>query len=153
MATKPTIKSIIDHFLSIVMEQDNEQAELGELISSLDELAYSVRFAEYNFDETKYPDPPETDYQTLRSAIEKRFPTLDWYNMATHIAEQTKEAELFQRDAVDDLIDIVSDLQKVAWRFDHTSKDDALWHLRFGYTVTWGRTLRFLQLYLHDFWW
>lgn len=153
MTTEPAIKSIIDHFLSIVLGQGNEQEDLGVLISSLDELAYSVRFVGDSFDETEYPDPPETDYPAIREAIKKRFPTLDWYNMATHIAEPAEEAELFQRDAVDDLVDIVSDLQKVAWRFENTSKDDALWYFRLGYMCHWGRHSRFLQLYLHDRWW
>lgn len=148
------IPTVIDQFLSIVMGQDNEPVrDLGELISSLDELAYSVRFAGDNFDETDYPDPPETDYPALWNAIEKRFPNLDWYNMTTHIAKTSEEAELFQSNAVEDLVDIVSDLQEIAWRFENTSKDDALWHFRLSYMCHWGRHLRFLQLYLHDYWW
>lgn len=151
--TKQDIKSAISQFLSIVIGHDKQQEDLGKLISSLDELVYLVRFVGDVFDETEFPDPPETDYPAIRKAIKKRFPTLDWYNMATYIAEKTEEAELFQRDAIDDLVDIVSDLQKIVWRFENTSENNALWHFEFGYMNTWGRTARFLQLYLHDFWW
>ncbi|HBA65165.1 MAG TPA: DUF5063 domain-containing protein [Methylococcaceae bacterium] len=148
------IPTVIDQFLSIVIGQDNEPVrDLGELISALDELVYSIRFVGNEFDETDYPDPPKTDYPAIREAIKKRFPTLDWYNMATHISEPNGETKLFLRDAIDDLVDIASDLQKIAWRFENTSKDDALWHFQWGYMNTWGRALRFLQLYLHDYWW
>ncbi|MGD7037233.1 DUF5063 domain-containing protein [Methylotuvimicrobium buryatense] len=156
MASKPAhikIQTAIDHFLSIVLNQEDKPEDLGILMSSLDELAYSVRLVGDEFDETDYLDPPETDYPAIRETIKKRFPTLDWYNMATHISEPNGETKLFLRDAIDDLVDIVSDLQKISWRFENTSEDDASWHFQWGYMNTWGRALRFLQLYLHDFWW
>ena len=46
------------------------------------------------------------------------------------------------------LADITRDFEQVLWRFEHTSVDDALWHLDLGYRTHWGYHMRSLQLFL-----
>ena len=42
------------------------------------------------------------------------------------------ELELATRDAIDDLTDIIKDLLVVKWRFENTSKIDAIWDFEFS---------------------
>lgn len=60
------------------------------------------------------------------------------------------ESEIGVGDAVDDLADIAMDLAGVAWRFEHTSAADALWHYEHLYRIHWGEHLRDLQRFLHE---
>jgi hypothetical protein len=64
-----------------------------------------------------------------------------------------EEAELGMYSSSMNLMDIVASMQEIVWRFENTSDDDAFWYFHWGYMATWGRDLRFLQLYLHDRWW
>ena len=52
-------------------------------------------------------------------------------------------------DAVDDLTDIVHDLSDVAWCWDHTGPDEAIWRFRFGFQTHWGQHLFNLRSYIH----
>ena len=61
LSLNPNVKTVIYNFLSVVMEQEIEQDDIGVLIALLDEFAYIVRFTENHFDEIDYPDPPETE--------------------------------------------------------------------------------------------
>lgn len=149
----PNVKTVIYNFLSVVMEQEIEQDDIGVLIALLDELAYIVRFTKDHSDEIDYPDPPETDYPAIGKVLEKRFPSLGWYNMVFDISGPEEEAELGMYSSSMNLMDIVASMQEIVWRFENTSDDDAYWHFHWGYMATWGRDLRFLQLYLHDRWW
>ena len=147
------VKTVIDNFLSVIMEQEIEHDDIGVLIALLDELVYIVRFTEGHFDEIDYPDPPETDYPAIGKVLEKRFPSLGCYNIVFDISGPREEAELGTYFSSLNLMDIVGSMQKIVWRFENTSEDDAFWHFHWGYMATWGRDLRFLQLYLHDRWW
>ena len=150
LSVNPNVKTVIYNFLSVVMEQEIEQDDIGVLIALLDELVYIVRFTENHFDEIDYPDPPKTDYPAIGKVLEKRFPSLGWYNMVFHISGPEEEAELGMDLSHLNLMDIVASMQEIVWRFENTSDDDAFWHFHWGYMATWGRDLRFLQLYLLD---
>ena len=153
LSLNPNVKTVIYNFLSVVMEQEIKHDDIGILIALLDELAYIVRFTENHFDEIDYPDPPKTDYPAIGKVLEKRFPSLGWYNMVFHISGPEEEAELGMDLSHLNLMDIVASMQEIVWRFENTSDDDAFWYFHWGYMATWGRDLRFLQLYLHDRWW
>jgi hypothetical protein len=81
--------------------------------------------------------------------VSERFPSLGFYNVVVDVTEKLSETELAVGDAVDDLADIVDQLKAVSWCFEHTSANDALWHLWDSYVFHWGEHLRYLQLYLY----
>lgn len=147
------VKDTIKKFLDLILNHDSEKEDLGKLITALDELVFSVNHVEFEFDEAEYPEPPEEDYDVIRNVVEKRYPSLGFYNMPLEISEKVGETEVSIGDAIDDIADIVGDLKEVLWRFENTSVADALWHYEFSFRSHWGRHLRELQLYLHDKYW
>ncbi|WP_395373434.1 DUF5063 domain-containing protein [Marinicella sp. W31] len=146
------IKKTVNEFLDFVLNENNPIEDLGELITALDKLAYSVRYVNYEFDNTDYPDTPEKNYRLIREKVEKRFPTLGFYNTSEDVSENVGTSTIVVGDGIDDICDIVGDLKDVLWCFENTSINNALWHFQFGYRSHWGRHLRELQLYLHDQW-
>ncbi|RJS21196.1 DUF5063 domain-containing protein [Corallococcus sp. H22C18031201] len=147
--TRKDILLAVKHFLDVVDARiavaDRERA----LRAALDPLALASHFAEAPFDDAESPDAPELDYQVLRASIEPLFPGLGLYNEALNIADSVGESALSLGDALDDLTDITRDLRDVLFYWEHTSEENALWHLRFGFESHWGQHLRSLQLYLH----
>ena len=148
-----TIQELVKEFVVLVLERENELKDLSALIIALDKLACSLNDVSYEFDETDYPEVPENDYQVIRKIVEKRFPTLGYYNTSRDVSEHLETSEIIIGDAVDDISDIVGDLLDVLWCFENTSKNDALWHFENSFRSHWGRHLRELQLYLHDKQW
>jgi hypothetical protein len=147
------IEQTINNFLVFVLEEETELEDLGELRASLDKLAHSVNYVNYKFDETEYPETPDNNYRLIRKKVEKRFPTLGYYNIPQNVSDKLEKSEIIVGDAIDNISDIVGDLSEVKWCFENTSKDDALWHYQNSFRSQWGRHLRELQLYLHDKWW
>lgn len=150
MDIEKTIREFVDY---VGNQESSTEEDLGKLIELLDKLAYPAYFADYSFDETDYPDAPSKEYQKIRDKIEKRFPSLGFYNVPENISDNLENTGIMVSDAFDDLSDIIGDLYEVIWCFENTSRDDALWHFQNSYTTHWGRHLRELQLYLHDRWW
>ena len=92
MNTEETIKEFLDY----VLNEDAAVDDLGELMAVLDKLAYSVNNVNYEFDETEYPEAPESNYQLIREKIQKRFPNLGYYNTAQDVSEKPIQAVLVQ---------------------------------------------------------
>ena len=145
MNVKVTIKEFLE-FVHIGEPLEEVQA----LISQLDALAYSMRYVSFEFDETEYPEAPTKEYDKVRAAVIKRFPSLGYYNVAQNVSKNVSKNLIIIGDAIDDIADIIGDLQEVMWCFNNTSNEDALWHYQNSFTYHWGRHLRDLQLYLHD---
>lgn len=82
-------------------------------------------------------EPPQRDYKVMREKVAARFPSLGYYGAAP--PGSTIEAEITVGDAIDDLTDIYSELQDVAWCLETTSPLDAIRLFRFGFTHHWGR--------------
>ena len=144
---------IVSNFLDFIIGRVEEQPDLGVLLENLDLLANSVYVPEFKFDETEYPEPPETDYTKLRAIIENKFPQLGLYCTVDSDVSNIESSKILTGDAIDDLADIVGDLIDVKWYFENTSKSNALWHFTFDYRSHWGLHLRELQLLLHKQWW
>lgn len=147
------ITETIKEFLSLVLDDESELDEPNLLIAALDKLAYSIIHINYVFDETDFPESPEQNYQLIRKKVQKRFPTLGYYNVAQDISDNLEKSIVVVGDAIDDISDIVVDLSEVMWCFENTSENDALWHYQNSYKTHWGKHLRELQLYLHDKLW
>ena len=148
-----SIEQAIDNYLSLVLNSEEPLENLDEFIQSLDALSYWVQLAKYQADETNYDWPPDSDYNDVRKIVEKRFPSFGYYNSVVDVSEKIGESEISIGDAIDDIVDITGDLLAAKWRFEHTSRDDAIFHLVAEFRSHWGRHLRDVQLYIHDLWW
>jgi hypothetical protein len=143
------IREKINQFTSFTLEGDRKDGDVRKLIEALDELPFLVYASDFEFDGTDYPDAPTRDYQTIRSAIERKFPELGYYKTADYDDNLECTGNILIGDAIDDITDIVGDLLEVEWYFANTSEADALWHLETSYRGHWGNHLREVQLYLY----
>ncbi len=131
------IRTLIENYLAILTSNEGAESDrIQKLILSLDELALVSNKVDYTFDKRDYPEPPEKDYKASCEGVGKLFPSL---GSCGH--------------AMDDIMDIANDLTEVLWRYENTSEDDALFHFQLLFRSHWGRHLRSLQFYLHDFYW
>jgi hypothetical protein len=144
------IQTEINTFLDLVLQRDSKLENLSELISALDKLAISTHQIEFEFDDTDYLDNSNFEYSEIRKKVENRFPDLGLYNIALDVCDRVGDTQIGTADAIDDITDITLDLLTIRWRFENTSKNDALWHYELLFRTHWGRHLRNLQLYLHD---
>lgn len=144
------IRAAIDSFFAAIEGDIPTDERVPKLSLALDQLALSVHFADYNFDERDFPDAEVREYPTVREIVSPNFPELGYYNVALDISDKITETSLAIGDAIDDICDIAGDLEAVLWCWENTSVDDALWHFKEGFGFHWGKHLRDLQLYLHD---
>jgi len=121
-----------------------------KLSFALDRLAIAFHFADYDFDETEYPEAVTTDYSTLRERVAANFPNLGLYNVVLEINEKLGEDVLGTGDAIDDICDIAGHMEEVLWCWENTSIDDALWRFKEPYSWHWGKHLRDLQSCLFE---
>lgn len=81
-------------------------------------------------DDQEYPEPPDFNHEMISNTLRSNFPELGFYHSVTEPFNlESKEHSL--EDANDDLTDVVQDMMEVNWRFEHTSKNDALWYFEF----------------------
>lgn len=117
---------------------------LAALAQSLDELAIAYYDTSPGIPVEYAPNPPKSTITYAQ--IGSRFPDLGYYGAALP-GDLTGSASV--GDAIDDILDIASDLSEIIWRFDHIGSDDADWHYRLLFQCHWGRHLRDLSRYLH----
>ncbi|MEM7366870.1 MAG: DUF5063 domain-containing protein [Pseudomonadota bacterium] len=148
------LATLIERLEGIIDDRtvDEDDAILG-VAHALDALLTHAQEAEYAFDDTDYPDPPEVDAVALRARVARRFPRLGHYNVAAEISTKIGESECHVGDAARDLEEILADLTEIKWRLGNTSTQDAHYEFQFGFRTHWGRHARELQLYIHDFHW
>ena len=148
------IRTAIREFLDLVEKGAGEVAENEERLPlALNRLALAQNFIRFTFDNAEYLDPPRRDESTLRELVSRRFPNYGYYNSAEYVTEKIGESACAVGDAIDDLLDITSELLDVEWRWSNTSESDALFHLQNGFRTHWREHLRGLQLYLHALEW
>ena len=87
---------------------------------------------ESEFDETDYNEEFDFDYKEIRIKVESNFPDFGCYGKILDINKITQESELGAGNAIDDLTDIIKDLLAVKWRFENTSRIDAIWVFEFS---------------------
>ena len=137
-------------FLESLKKEDSANS-IESLMFSLDKLALSYFFlGEISDDEKEYDVPSNRDYPKWREIITKQYPNFGFYNIPSTISKNVGKAELRTGDAIDDLADIANELSDFVWRWENSSKENALCHFRYGYETHWGSHLRSLQMYLHD---
>lgn len=137
-------------YLVLVEDPGPIEARDKALILALDRLALAYHFAEAPWDSRDHPCPARAGYQVLRKRIAPLFPHYGLYDDISEVSERVGEPEVGVGDAIDDLTDIAMELHEVLARWETTSEEDALWHLRFSFESHWGQHLRSLQGYLHS---
>lgn len=148
--TRDELKTVIDEFIDLIKNGTysvrQNKVRLGGL---LDELATGFQVKSFTFANIDYPDPPQMNQKELRELVCKHFPDFGYYNMAETMVGKIGESDIAVGDAIDDIVDIANELSGVAWRWENTDPDDAIWHFYRGFVSHWGTHLRFLQLYIH----
>jgi hypothetical protein len=126
-----SIRRAIDAYIWLIETPDlAADRRLEALPAALDRLAAAVHEAEYTFDEVDYPDAPRVDYKAVYSLVGNHFPDLGYYNVAHPGTQRIADASILVGDSIDDIADILLDVKEVVWCWEHTSVDDALWHLK-----------------------
>jgi hypothetical protein len=120
--------------------------EITALSKALDSLAAAYHMTPAGAASDSDVDPPEADYNEVRSRIAPRFPMLGLYAVSDPL---TLTGERMVGDAIDDIADIALVLTETLWRWDNLGFDDAYWHFRSTYQIHWGRHLHELRSCLH----
>jgi hypothetical protein len=145
-----SIRTAIDAYIWLIETPDlAADRRLEALPATLDRLAAAVQEAEYTVDEIDYPDPTYLDDKAVRTLVAQHFPGLGYYNVASPVTQRIADASVLVGDGIDDIVDIFLELKAVVWCWEHTTIDDALWHLTMSYRQHWGWHMRSLQYYLH----
>jgi hypothetical protein len=87
-------------------------------------------------------------YKLRRQRVAARFPELGLYATVEPVLSGLPEDPMVG-DAIDDLVDVWTELERVAWYLVRGGPEDAARYFAWSYDVHWGRHLRELQLYLH----
>jgi hypothetical protein len=148
MSREEIHRSILEYLDLLENGGMSKEENLQALERVLDSLALAHNFLDFQFDKNDYPEAPKQNYNRLRQLAEKRFPDFGYYNMPLEISDKIATSEIIVGDAIDAVADIARDMHEIAWRWENTSQEDALWNLRFGYESHWGEHLRTLQLYI-----
>lgn len=115
----------------------SDEARLSATARALDLVSLAYYDSTAPADSNSEGEPPQRDYKMMREKVAARFPTLGYYGAAP--PGETLDAEITVGDAIDDLTDIYSELQDVAWCLETTSPLDAIRLFRFGFEHHWGR--------------
>lgn len=144
------LKIVIDDFIDLIENGTcSIKQNINQLRRLLDELSTGLQIVSTTFADLKFPDPPNRNQQKLRNLVCSRFPDYGLYNIPKSVIGRIGEPGVVVGDAIDDIVDITTDLSKVAWRWEHNNSDDAIWYFYQSYVSHWGSHLRFLQLYIH----
>jgi hypothetical protein len=147
--TKDQVLQLIEDFIEFfVAATDVGEQGRHSFTFLLDSISLASHFSELDFDKKHYSNPPKSDSKYLRSIVEKKFPFYGYYNIPENVTGNVANTGILVGDAIDDIVDILSEFQGVYWRWKNNSVEDALWHFKQGFYHHWGEHLRFLQLYV-----
>jgi len=142
---------VVDAFFAFVdAPQPLTAGELPTLSRLLDELALAS--PEWGgVPPESDDDPPAVDAAALRARLCARFSGFGFYRVVAPSApgEGDDDAAVTLGDAIDDLLDICSDLRDARWYRDNGDDGDGERCAGELYHYHWGRHLRDLQSYLH----
>lgn len=137
------IRAALLGFLEL-LESTDKQASIEILELWLGQLAFLQHFVDdIADDENHISVRPANEYARWRDILEMKFPTWGYYDIPTTHPSQIG-------DAIDDLVDIASEVSECLRRWEQAGSDEALWYFKFSYQRHWGAHLRNLQTYLHN---
>lgn len=151
MSDNAALFDLIDKIVSLATdlgESDQDYVE-AMLMAQLDSLVVAI----YQVTPQSDPSPDllveEADTKALRSVLSQRFPRWGTYNTVMSITDDMGDTDLALGNAIDDLIDIISELLVVRAARRDPNESQAEWMLIDGYYNFWRGPLRSLQLFLH----
>ena len=144
------LNNTIEDFLELIYEgagavPENER----KLRIFIDKIALAASETDVSFDDADYLGGTSHDQEKLRQLICRRFPNYGYYNIPSSITGEIAAAKMDVGDAIDDLLDITTELQAIAHLWDEKGDQKALRSFVAGYRFHFGDHLRELQLYLH----
>jgi hypothetical protein len=117
------------------------------LAAVLDDLCVAYNKTRDVEPETMELDSPRADLKRIGERTAPSFPELGFYAEVDPL--QGQDQQVGQGWALDDLMDIATDLAEVLWFLDQRRIDDAIWQFRWGYQNHWGDHLHGLRRFLH----
>ena len=144
---------VIEHFLELFSSTPTTTA----LRHSLDELAVAMSrlsalepsMGDEDQDQDQDQDQDETHW---REKARRAFPRLGFYYSAQPCEPDMGRPEVVLGDALDDLADIATELNRAKSHLLVGNKTLAISTLLFSYQTHWGSHLRSLQFFLHEKW-
>ena len=134
------------HFLSVVWDGDRPTDEA--LLAALDRLVAAYHDTPDDEASDTELEAPRAGGAPLYKEVAARFPDYGYYPVSDPAAPPRDEDAAMTGDAIDDLIDLTSDMREVVWLADNVGAGDAHWSFRLLF-FHWGRHARELSLYLH----
>lgn len=126
-----------------------DRRDRARLMAVLDRLAAARAVCVSAAHPTPAPAPGDgLGYRLRRERVAARFPDLGLYATVEPVLSGVPEDPMVG-DAIDDLVDVWTELERVAWYLVRGGPGDAARYYAWSYDVHWGRHLRELQLYLH----
>ena len=144
------LNNTIEDFLELIYEgagavPENER----KLRIFIDKIALAASETDVSFDDADYLGGTSHDQEKLRQLICRRFPNYGYYNIPSSITGGIAAAKIDVGDAIDDLLDITTELQAIAHLWYEEGDEKALRSFAAAYRFHLGDHLRELQLYLH----
>lgn len=134
-----------------MVDEDSGAAPASEarLRMLLDRIALAVSEKPVPFEYLDYEGRDGVDQTERRMRVAARFPDLGFYNIPASISQDIAATSITVGDAIDDIVDITSELAAVLKVWDVEGEDQAFRALAGAYQFHVGDHLRELQLYLH----
>ena len=145
MDQSPTVEAA-RQFLAVVWEGEKPSDEA--LLAALDRLVEAYHQTPDAGPSDTQLEAPRLDGVALHHEVAARFPDYGYYPVSDPTGSPEDPAATMVGDAVDDLVDLTSDMRQVVWLAEHLGVDDAHWCYRLLY-FHWARHARELALYLH----
>ena len=144
------LKKTIDAFLSLIDKGAESVHQTERLLRiCLDGIALASSEMEVPFDYPDYIGGSSGNEEELRNLICSRFPNFGFYNIPGFISKEIANTDISVGDAIDDLMDITSELRSITNIWEKEGSEKALPAFLAAYKFHLGDHLRDLQYYLH----
>ncbi|GMV91654.1 MAG: hypothetical protein AMXMBFR82_14320 [Candidatus Hydrogenedentota bacterium] len=148
--TAEEVRQTIRDFVRMVDDDSGALlASEARLHVLLDRIALAVSENPVPFEALDYEGGDRADYDERRARVAARFPDLGFYNTPASITQDIADTSITVGDAIEDIVDIASELSAVLKVWDAIGSEEAMRALAGAYQFHIGDHLRELQLYLH----
>ena len=141
MDIKTTIDNIVLFGSQRMVNLETNEQDLAALLFAVHHNFFAMSD---QYDDLKYPKPPEVDLKTIEKNVKFNFPELGKYNAFDRDGKGKKVV----RDARKDLAGIIAFISDIKWYFEKTSKKNAVWHFKDHYKNNLGPVLADFCTYL-----
>ncbi len=148
--TPNQLREAMRDFVQMVDEDSGASlASESRLRVLLDRIALAVAENPVPFEYLDYEGGDGVDNGERRTRVAARFPDLGFYNTPASITQDIAVTPISVGDAIDDIVDITSELAAVLKVWDSRGEEQAMGALTGAYCFHIGDHLRDLQHYLH----